>query len=53
MNPPPPPPPLPEPVYVAQEIDDPVNWWLIILVGALIVLFFAGLTYIAVAYLVN
>lgn len=51
--PPPPPPPLPEPVYVAQEIDDPVNWWLIILVGALIVLFFAGLTYIAVAYLVN
>jgi hypothetical protein len=47
------PPPPPETVYIAQEIDDPINWWLIILVGALIVLFFAGLTFVAVAYLVN
>lgn len=51
--PPPPPPPMPEPVYIAQEIDEPVNWWLIILVGALIVLFFAALTFVAVVYLLD
>ncbi|MCU1688894.1 MAG: hypothetical protein JWN20_822, partial [Jatrophihabitantaceae bacterium] len=53
VAPAPPPPPAPEPVYIAQEIEDPINWWLIILVGALIVLFFAALAFIAVAYLVD
>jgi hypothetical protein len=49
----PPPPPAPAPVFVAEELDEPINWWLIILVGAAILIFFAVLGFVAIEYIID